>query len=336
MITPKIVVLLLAATLSWTVEPVPVCATVPDLGDLVRAVGGDEVTVTVFARGGDDPHFVEPRPSFAKALARAELVVSVGLELEIGWLPVVVGQARNPRLAAGQPGWFEAASAVSPLGIPAGTVDRSHGDVHAGGNPHFLSDPVCGVQVARALAGRLGTLRPEGASGFTARYRTFALEVGRRLLGPTVVQRAGEAAVLAALEQDALAPVIGDGADLGGWLARLRLARGARVIVDHDLWPYVARRFALEVVGFLEPKPGIPPTTRHLADLVERSRGRSVRAILAVPYFDRRTAAVVAEGLTIPVVVLAHQVGATSGASDWLSMLDHNVGQLATALGGNP
>lgn len=324
---------LLAAMLSAHAgEPLNACATTTDLGDLLRAVGGEDVAVTVFARGGDDPHAVEPRPGFAKALARAELLVSVGMELEIGWLPVVVGQSRNPRLADGQPGHLVAATAIVPLGLPTGTVDRSHGHVHAAGNPHFLADPVCGVQVAKALAQRLGQLRPAIAAACVARHRAFALGVAERLVGAELLRRVGEDRLITALETDDLAPLLREAPDLGGWLGRLRGAAGARLIADHDLWPYLARRFAMQVVGYLEPRPGVPPTPRHLAGLVEQARSLGVRAIITVPYSDRRSAQVVASEAGIPVVVLAHQVGAIPEASDWLAMLGLNVDRLAAVL----
>jgi ABC-type Zn uptake system ZnuABC Zn-binding protein ZnuA len=329
-------ILAVLVTAAYAAEPIRVCATTTDLGDLVRLVGGDDVTVTVFARGGDDPHFVEPRPSFAKALSRAELVVSVGMELEVGWLPTVVTQSRNPRLAVGQPGSFDASTAIAPMGVPLGPIDRSHGHVHAGGNPHFLCDPVCGVQVAKALSDRLGQLRPDLAAACAARHRSFALEVARRLLGPALVQRVGDDRMVAALEADALQPLIGDAADLGGWLGRLRPVAGAGLVADHDLWPYLARRFNVRVVGFLEPQPGVPPTPRHLRDLIDQAKSLGVKAIITVPYFDRRSSSFVGEQIGIPVVVLAHQVGATAEATDWLTMIGVNVERLADVLTAKP
>jgi zinc/manganese transport system substrate-binding protein len=328
------IALMFAVVALAAAEPLRVCATVSDLGDLARAVGGPAIEVTVFARGGDDPHFVEPRPGFAKALARADLVASIGLELEIGWLPVVLGQARNPRLARGQPGWFEAAGAVALLGVPQGPVDRSRGDVHAGGNPHFLIDPVRGVQVARALAGRFGELRPELAAPSLARWRAFALEVGRRLLGPALVERVGEAAVVEALAGDGVARLAAEASDLGGWLGALRPFAGARLVADHDLWPYLSERFALPVAGFLEPMPGVAPTTAHLATVVDLVRTSQVRAVITAPYFDPRHAAFVSQAARVPVIPLAHQSGATEDAPDWLAMIDRNVRALAAGLKG--
>jgi ABC-type Zn uptake system ZnuABC Zn-binding protein ZnuA len=258
------------------------------------------------------------------------------MELEIGWLPTVVTQARNPRLATGQPGSFDASSAIVPLGIPTGPVDRSQGHVHAGGNPHFLSDPVCGVQVAKALTARLGQLRPDIATACATRYRAFTVDVARHLLGPALVTRVGDDRIVTAMEGDLLPPLIGDGADLGGWLGRLRPAAGTQLIADHDLWPYLARRFDVRVVGYLEPQPGVPPTPHHLGELVEQARNLGVKAIVTVPYFDRRCSGFVGEQVGIPVVVLAHQVGATSEATDWLTMIGVNVEHLAVALTAKP
>lgn len=327
-------IILLFAVSAVGAEPLRVCATVPDLGALARAVGGDAVEVTVFARGGDDPHFVEPRPSFAKALSRASLVVSVGMDLEIGWLPVIVGQSRNPALAKGTPGWFEAASAIVPLGLPAAGTDRSHGDVHGFGNPHFLGDPVCGVQVAKALATRLGALAPDRAAVFGDNYRAFAREVAVRLLGEAPVARVGGAVAISAIERDALADVIRDGADLGGWLGAMKPVAGVAVIADHDQWPYVARRFAFVVVGFLEPMPGVPPTTRHLATVVALAKSSNVRGIITMPSFDQRHVRFVADATGLPVIPLANQAGAIPDAPGWLDSIDRNVRSLATGLTG--
>ena len=323
--------LLLIAGRAVAMEPpLRICATVPDLGDLARAVGGDAVIVTVFARGGDDPHFVDPRPGFAKVLASADLVASIGLELEVGWLPVVVAQARNPRLSPGRPGWFEAAAAVALLGIPVAPVDRAQGDVHPGGNPHFLGDPVRGVQVARALARRLGELRPAQADLFAQRWRACAAEIARRLVGDAAVERVGTDRAADALGDGDPAPLIGD--DLGGWLARLRPAAGARLIADHDLWPYFTQRFGLEVVGFLEPKPGVPPTTRHLAGIVALAAARDARAIVTTPYFDPRHAAAVAARTGLPIIALAHQAGAFPDAPTWTAAIERNVEAIAAIL----
>ena len=282
-----------------TAAPLRVCATVPDLGDLVQRVGGDEVAVTVFAKGGEDPHFVEAKPGFIRALSQADLFVEVGLELEVGWAPVLLKNARNVRVQPGQPGYLDASRAITPRDVPQGPVDRSMGDVHAAGNPHYLLDPENGRAVAVLIRDRLMALRPAGEAGFRERQGVLDREL----------------AALTARAQADLAP-----------------ARGRKVVVDHNLWPYFAERFGLAVSAHLEPKPGLPPTTRHLGEVVERMRAEQIGLILTSPYFDARHARFVAERTGARVVALAHQVGARPGADSYPALIAYNVAQLKAAL----
>jgi ABC-type Zn uptake system ZnuABC Zn-binding protein ZnuA len=317
---------------SVAAEPLRICATVPDLGDLVRHVGGDQVVVTVFCRGGDDPHYVEARPSFTRALARADLLVVIGLELEIGWVPVLQEQSRNPRVLVGGAGYFDASTAVDKLGIPPPDADRSHGDVHAGGNPHYLSDPLNGLLVARALRDRLSTLAPTRREQFHANWRAFSTRLAVALFGETIAHSLDPEDVPARIAQETTTA----SADIGGWFADLREVRGTAVIADHDLWPYLAHRFGFAVVGFLEPKPGISPTTAHLAALIEHMRNTNARAILTVPYFQPRHAKLVAERTGAAIVPLAHQVGALPGTDDYVALIAHNVAALRRGLRPGP
>jgi zinc/manganese transport system substrate-binding protein len=307
------VLLCLAALAIAAAGEVRVCCTVPDLGDLVRRIGGDQVRVTTFVRGGEDPHHLDARPSFIAALARADLLVEVGCELEVGWLPAVVDQARNPRLRPGSPGRLTAANHVRLLGIPDRPIDRSAGDVHAAGNPHFLTDPVRGLQVARAIAVRLGELvgTPDP---FLARTDALEREVLAKLCGDTLA--AGDRAALIARLAAGEVP-----ADAGGWLARLAPLRGAVLVADHDLWPYLGERYGLRISLFLEAKPGVPPTQAHLASVISAATAAPARAIITVPYFDPRHATFVATATGLPVLRLPHQVGATDAATDWPAML---------------
>jgi ABC-type Zn uptake system ZnuABC Zn-binding protein ZnuA len=315
-------------SLAHATEPLQVCATVPDLGDLARAVGGEDVSVTVFARGGDDPHFVDARPSFSKALSRADILVVVGLELEIGWIPVLQQHARNPRIDVGGPGYVDASEAINKLSIPPPDADRSHGDVHAGGNPHYLSDPVNGLRVARLIADRLIALAPERRERIENNWSRFATRVAVALFGAHRGATILASDVVAQAEQETQQ----SSAEIGGWFAVLRPAAGVHVVADHDLWPYFAQRFGLVINGFLEPKPGIAPTTKHLTALIEHMRQHQVRAILTTSYFDPRHAQVVAERTGAIIIPLAHQVGALPDAGDYLSTIDHNVRALQTGI----
>lgn len=317
-------------------RPLRVVATLPDLASLVRAVGGEAVEVDALVRGGEDPHFVEAKPSFIRLLNRADLFVYNGLDLEIGWVPPLLARARNSDILPGGPGDFDASAGIEPLQVPTGRVDRSMGDVHPRGNPHYLLDPVNGLRVARGLRDRLSALRPEEAEGFAARAAEFERRLLVGLVGEALVERLGaerlaDAAVEERLDELVRAEAAQD--EVGGWLGALRPHAGRRVVADHDLWPYFERRFDVRAVGFLEPFPGIAPTTRHLAELAERMRRHDVRVILSAAYFHPRYAQKVAEATGAEVVTMANQVGARDEGDDYLTTTDWNVRRLADALG---
>ena len=319
-------------------QPLQVCATVPELGSLVREVGGDQVAVTVFAKGTEDSHFVEAKPSFIKTLSQCNLYVQMGMELEMGWAPVLLQNARNGRVLPGTRGYLDASNAITPLDVPTGPVDRSMGDVHPAGNPHYLLDPVNGLKVARLIREKLIELRPERRPSFEQRYEAFRQRLGVALVGETLAQKYDPEKLAILYEAGKLADFLkaqGDAGQLSGWLGLLRPYYGAKVVADHNLWPYFARRFGLSVVEFLEPKPGLPPTTKHLNEVIELMRAQRIRLALANPYFDPRAAQVVAQQTGARIVKMAHQVGARPGTDDYLQMVDYNVRQLAAALRGD-
>src|SRR5918994_716402 len=170
-------------------RPLQVAATVPELGSLVRAIGGDQVTVTVFAKGTEDSHFVEAKPSFIKTLSQVDLFIQIGMENEAGWAPVLLQNARNSRVLPGARGFVDASAAIVPLDVPTGQVDRSLGDVHPAGNPHYLLDPVNGLKVARLIRDKLIELRPERRPSFAQRYAAFRQRLGVSLVGGGVAQK---------------------------------------------------------------------------------------------------------------------------------------------------
>jgi ABC-type Zn uptake system ZnuABC Zn-binding protein ZnuA len=330
-------VLAFAAAAPAADKPLAVCCTVPDLGALAQEVGGDRVAVTTFAKGPEDPHYIEARPSFVRALADADLFIQTGLELEVGWAPVLLKNARNERVLPGAPGFLEAASVIQPLEVPTGVVDRSLGDVHPGGNPHFFTDPVSGFRVAKQIAGKLGELRPADAKYFDERYAAFAKRLGAKLFGQELADKYDPGKLALLIERGGLVDFLksqGDEAKLGGWLAAARGCVGKKVIADHDVWPYFARTFGFTVAGYLEPKPGIPPTTRHLQEIIGLMKNEGIGAILTTPFFDPKHARVVAEQTGARVAEMAHQVGALPGTDDYLSFVDHNVQALVAAMGG--
>jgi ABC-type Zn uptake system ZnuABC Zn-binding protein ZnuA len=305
-------------------RPLRVCATVPELGSLAREIGGDH------------SHFVEPRPSFIKALSQADLFVQVGLELEVGWVPVLVLSARNERVLVGAPGYVDASTAIVPLDVPSVSVDRSMGDVHPQGNPHYLLDPLNGLSVARLMRDKLGELRPSKRAFFDARYDAFRKKLGVALVGEPLTEKYEFEKLALLFEHGKLGDFLeaqGEAALLGGWLGSMSPHFGVKAAGDHNLWPYFARRFGLRMVGFLEPKPGVPPTTKHVAWLIEHMRAEHAKLILSAAYYDPRHARFVSEHTGAAVVRIAHQAGAREGTDTYMEMLDHNLRALAAALG---
>ncbi|MGH7789348.1 MAG: metal ABC transporter substrate-binding protein [Candidatus Binatia bacterium] len=328
---------LLTAIPAAALEPLSVVATTPELGNLVRVVGGDAVAVTVLAKPSEDPHFVEAKPSYVKALSRADLYVSNGLELEVGYAPVLLNNARNSRILPGGPGFVDASVVIAPLDVPSTTVDRSMGDVHPFGNPHYLLDPLMGLKVAALLRDVLTRLRPADGAAFAQRYDEFHRALGVALVGPQLAARYDVEKLAALFEYGKLLPFLqqqGQAAELGGWLGLLAPYPGARAVDDHPIWPYFARRFAVEIVAHLEPKPGVPPTTRHLQEVIETMRATKVPLIFAAAYYDQRHADFVASQTGARVVRLANQAGSRPGTEAYLEMVDYNVRQLAAALQG--
>lgn len=317
--------------------PVRICATVPELGSLARAVGGDQVTVTVFAKGKEDPHFVDAKPSFVRALSEADLFIQLGLDMELGWAPVLVQNARNPRILPGAPGFVDASSVITPLQIPTGAVDRGAGDVSPLGNPHYLLDPLNGLKVAALMRDKFIALRPDQRSHFETRYAAFTNALARALVGDELAKRYGieDVQKLALLfENGKLLDFLDQQKQrdlLGGWLGQMAPYYGLTVVDDHNIWPYFARRFGLKILGHMEPIPGIAPTTKHLQSLVNKMEGAHVTTIVSAPYYDRRHAEFLAHQTSAAIVDLAHQAGSRPGTDDYIAFVDYNVRQIAGA-----
>ncbi|MCP3142561.1 metal ABC transporter substrate-binding protein [Pyxidicoccus xibeiensis] len=248
-----------------------VVTTVPDLAAITKAVGGDHVQVQSLALGSQDPHFVDAKPNLALALNRADLLISIGLDLEIGWLPTLQLGARNPRIQVNNPGFLNASQFPRVLEIPQGKVDRSLGDVHPGGNPHYLYDPRQAVPVAKGISERLAQLDPRNAATYRANFAKFRDE----------------------LEQAR-----------AGWEKRLAALKGAPVIAYHKTTPYLADWLGFEPIAFLEPKPGIPPNPSHVASVLAQGRQRKARLVLVESYYPDTTAKLVASKIPAPVVTI--------------------------------
>jgi len=275
-----------------------VVTSIPDLRALTEAVGGDLVEVDALARGNQNPHDLEVRPSQMVKLRRADLVVMNGLELD-GWAEVSIQGAGNPRLVPGGLGRVDASRGIPVLEVPTGRVDRSMGDVHPAGNPHYTLDPALAPIITANIVEGLARVAPGERALFERRRQEFLGKVD---------------------------------AALGRWTETLAPFKGSRVVVNHALWVYFLTRFGLAVAGTVEERPGIPPSPEHLARLIARMRADGVKVLVVEPWADRKLAERLAGDAGGQVVVLAPGVGALRGTDTYLDWLDYNVRTLAQAL----
>jgi len=275
-----------------------VVATLPDFGSFAREIGSDKVEVTVLAKPTEDPHFVDARPSFVVALRNADVLIDGGAELEIGWLPPLLQNARNSKLEIGKPGRVQASQGIHLMEVPA-VLTRAAGDVHALGNPHFAVDPIIAKAIAQHIAQSFSAVDPANAATYDTNYRKF------------------EAAINAKLQE---------------WGAAMLPFKGQHVIAYHDSWPYFGHRFGLNIDIFLEPKPGIPPSPSHLAEVIQQMKAQRIKAIIVEPYHDRKIAERAASATGAKVVDFAQYPGALPNTDSYIKLIDALVSRLAAAL----
>ncbi len=276
-----------------------VVATTEDLASIAQDIGGDRISIDSIAKGYQDPHFVEAKPSFILKLQRADLLIVVGRELEIGWLPPLIQQSRNAKIQAGGSGYLDASSQVKILEIPQGDITRAMGDVHPLGNPHYWLDPENGRGIARTIAAKLSQLRPADKAYFDQRLADFSTRL-------TAAQTR--------------------------WLATMAPYKGLKVATYHRSFPNFTDRFALEVVGYVEPRPGIPPSPSHTLELIQEMKRLNVKIILVEPYFDLKTPNAIARDTGASVVVLAPSVGGVKDATNYFALFDYDIATLVAAI----
>ena len=280
---------------------IKVVTTTEDLAALAREVGGDKISVESIAKGYQDPHFVEAKPSFILKLHSADLLVVIGREMEIGWLPPLLQQSRNPRIQLGSPGYLDASLTVKILDIPQGQITRAMGDVHPFGNPHYWLDPGNGRRIAKEIQAKVSELQPADAAYFAQRLTDFD-------------KRLGEAEKR--------------------WDVALAPYKGTKIVTYHRSWPNFVERFGLEVIGYVEPKPGIPPSPQHTIDLIGEMKKVKAGIILVEPYFDLKTPQSVARETGAKVIVLSPSVGSEKEVTDYIKLFDYDVNLLVGALKG--
>jgi zinc/manganese transport system substrate-binding protein len=292
------VLLALSSALSPGAKKLNVVTTTPDLGALAREIGGDAVDVKTLAKPSEDPHFVDAKPSHIVTLNRADVLIEGGAELEVGWLPPLLESARNSRLAAGSPGLIIASQGIRMLEVPA-TLDRSRGDVHALGNPHFLIDPLSAKIVAAHIADQFSQIAPDAAPLFRANLARFNAAVD---------------------------------AKYGEWQRMMAPFKGTKIVTYHNDFLYFADRFKLDVVETLEPKPGIAPSPAHLAQVIAKMNAVNAHVILVQPYQNRKTAETVARQANGIVLDVSQQPGAIKATDTYVALMDTLVRTIAAAL----
>jgi zinc/manganese transport system substrate-binding protein len=275
-----------------------VVATLPDFGALAREIGGDNIALTVLAKPTEDPHFVDARPSFVVALRNADVLIDGGAELEIGWLPPLLQNARNTKIEAGKAGRVQASQGIKLMGVPQ-QLTRAAGDVHALGNPHFCVDPIIAKAVAAHIAQAFSAVDAANAASYQANEKKF------------------EAAINAKLQE---------------WGATMLPFKGQHVVAYHDSWPYFSHRFGVEIDVFLEPKPGIPPSPAHLSEVIEQMKAQHIKAIIVEPYHDRKIADKVASATGAKVVDFSQFPGALPDTDTYVKLIDALIRNLSAAL----
>jgi ABC-type Zn uptake system ZnuABC Zn-binding protein ZnuA len=315
-----------------------VATTLPDYAFLAREIGGDRVEVQAIVQGDQDAHFIRPKPSFVTLVRSADLLVSTGLDLEL-WLPTVVNKSGNTRVRSGEPGYVATSQGMTLLEKPK-VMSRSEGGVHIYGNPHVNCSPINMKIAARNITIGLVKNDPDGKEQYTANLERLLDRIDRRLFGDDLVEFIGGETLCKLAARGTLVSFLREREFrgkplvdyLGGWLGKMMPLRGTPIVTYHKNWVYFVRLFGLEEAGTVEPKPGIPPSPRHVTDLVEQMRARGIKILLAANYFDEQKIRTVADRVGAVPVIVPLYVGGEEGVDDYFELVDFWVdGVLAAA-----
>lgn len=281
-----------------TAGNIKVVTTTTDLKSITEWVGGNKVSVTSIATGYQNPHFVDPKPSYIISLSNASLFVTVGLDLETGWSPSLLSSSRNSKIQKGSPGYVDASEGVGLLQIP-NAVNKSEGDIHIYGNPHYWLDPLNGKVIARNIVNGLERIDPDNKSFYENNLQAFFQKIDDKLVE---------------------------------WQTKMAPYRGSKIIAYHNEWCYFEKRFGLEVVDFMEPKPGIPPSPSQLVKVIKEIAANKIKVIISSPYFSTSSSDVVAKQTGAKELTLATSVNGFDTIKDYFGLFDYNISQLVTVL----
>lgn len=319
-----------------------VVATLPTYASIAREITGDLAEIEAIARGDEDPHFVNPRPSFAAMIQRADLFIVTGLDLEL-WVPALLDRANNPKVVEGAPGHVTAYAGVKLLDIPD-NVSRAGGDIHVFGNPHISTDPINGIIIARNIADGLKRVDAGNGATYDANLKRFEGRILQRLFGDRLVDMLGGEQLFAlardykfwdfARAQSFQGKPLAD--YVGGWLAEAAPFRGQRMVCYHKNWAYFSARFQIPCAMYIEAKPGIPPTPGHVADVIAFMTTEHIPVLFAANYFSRSQIERVASRTGAKAVIVPELVGGAEGVNDYFDLVERWVSALAAGFGSTP
>jgi zinc/manganese transport system substrate-binding protein len=294
------IILFFLVTAAFAGDKLNVVTTLPDFADIAQQIGGDKIEAFAIAKGYQDPHFVDPKPSYIIKLQKADMFVHAGLDLEIGWVPPLLEGARNAKILPGAQGNVDASKGVPLLEIPSGDPAqlRAQGDIHVFGNPHYWLDPGRGKRIAQNIFDGLARLRPQDEAYFKNNLETFNKKIE---------------------------------AQIAAWEALIRPFNGAKIVAFHNSWPYFDERFDFAVIAFVEPKPGIPPSPKHLAEVINKMNQTGAKVIIIEPYYSKKACELVASKTGAQVVELATAVDGVAAAKSYFDVFDYNLKKLAAA-----
>jgi ABC-type Zn uptake system ZnuABC Zn-binding protein ZnuA len=278
--------------------PVKVVTTIPDLKSITELIGGNKVSVLSIATGYQNPHFVDPKPSYIINLSNADMFVTVGLDLETGWSPQLLSSSRNNKIQKGAAGYVDASTGVTLYQVPS-SVNRAEGDIHIYGNPHYWLDPVNGKVIARNIADGLERVDPANKATYEANLQAFNSKVD---------------------------------AKMKEWQLKIAPFKGAKIIAYHNEWVYFETRFGLQIVDFMEPKPGIPPSPSQLVKVIKEVKANNIKVIISSPYFTTSSSDVVSKQTGAKELTLATSTGAFDSIKNYFDLFDYNINQLTAAL----
>jgi ABC-type Zn uptake system ZnuABC Zn-binding protein ZnuA len=308
--------------------PLKVVTTLTTYADIAEKIGGKYVTVKAIAPGNQDAHFIRPKPSYARMVSEADIFVTTGLDLEL-WAPVLIDMAKNPHIRSGEKGYVAVSEGIELLEKPE-NLSRSEGDIHIFGNPHIVTSPINLLTVAHNIMIGLINNAPEQESYFRSRYEQFRKDMLVRLVGNKILNILGEDAVIQLIQTGKLIPFLRKKEFQGkklihfldGWMKTVNEFYGKKIVAYHKNWVYLTTMCGLHVIGYMEPKPGIPPSPKHVAELIDRMKNENVKVMLAANYFSPEKIRLIREKTdAIPVVVPLY-VNGSEEAKDIYSLLD--------------